>query len=95
MASNPDNTANTAKESKGTVNEEKVAVFDDNDQNMVRWLLKRCNLSPLLRGQVPAYEDLTAGQKQTFGEFLKVPECRRLLCKFAQVRNILTVPVFC
>ena len=79
---------NSDGESKGPVNEGKVAVFDSDGEEMVRWLLKRANLSPLLRGNVPTYEELTDAQKETFGEFLKVPECRRILCKFAQVRII-------
>ena len=80
--------ANSDGESKGPVSEEKVAVFDSDGEEMVRWLLKRANLSPLLRGNIPTFEELTDAQKETFGEFLKIPESRRILCKFIHTQAV-------
>ena len=78
--------ANSDGESKGPISEEKVAVIDSDAEEMVRWLLKRANLSPLLRGNIPAFEDLTDAQKETFIDFLKTPESRRILRKLTHAQ---------
>ena len=83
MATSP---ANSDGESKGPISEEKTSVFDSDGAEMVRWLLKRANLSPLLRGNIPTFEELTDAQKETFGEFLKVPESRRILRKLTHAQ---------